>query len=359
MDIEEVLSFVRKEVLEKTRQPLTIAQEGLIRYCYCEEDKTYDDMEEPFYGYKVGYIKTQLAPRLWESLTQVLGKKITRKTLKSVLQEIINQAKTVDGVEQVIQNRYRVTKVINKSEFGKICLAEDLDLDNQICMLKQVVCKRNDEVTRNRLNKEITFLYQLNWHRQIPGYIAHFEDKESFYIVYKYVEGEALSDKLPEEKLSQPWSQDKVITLLVNVLNVLEFVHKRGMVHRDVRPSNLIESPKGEIYLINFGLIKNLCDLQTRTFTGTIGYSAPEQLSGMPKFRSDIYAVAMVAIQALTGVPPKDFKVDFDRGRIIWQPEAQVSPELARIIDKMAEFNWENRYQSATEILKELKALNL
>jgi|GEM_PF-6002815 len=358
MDIEEVLSFIKKLFIVNSRPPLTPAQEALIRYCYCEEDKTYDEMEEPFYGYKIGYIKTQLAPRLWESLTQVTGKEITKKTLKSVLTEIIEKARKIDSVGEVIRKRYKITKIINKGAFSKIVLAEDLDLGNQRCMIKQVICPKNDTETRRRLNTEIGFLYQLNWHRQIPGYIAHFEDEESFYIVYRYVEGEALNQQLPEEELAKPWEEEAVIKLLLNILNVLEFVHKRSMIHRDIRPSNLIQSPEGEIYLINFGLIKELCGLTRKSYVGSSReYSAPEQLAGIPKFRSDIYSVATIGIQALTGLPPRQFEVDSETGQIIWHKAAQVSEKLATILDKAAHPNWEKRQSSVTEVMTELKAL--
>jgi len=357
MDVEEVLVFIKKLFVVNYRQPLTPAQEALIRYCYCE-DKTYDQMEEPFYGYSIGFIRTQLAPRLWESLTQVTGKRITKRTLKSVLTEIIEKTRKIDVVGDVIRERYKITKIINKGAFSKICLAQDLDVNNQLCMIKQVTCPKNDVETRRRLNTEVGFLYQLNWHRQIPGYIAHFEDEESFYIVYRYVEGEALNQQLPEDQLAKPWEEEAVINLLLNILNVLEFVHKRGMIHRDIKPSNLIQGPQGEIYLINFGLIKEICGLTKRSFVNAlIEYGAPEQLAGAPKLRSDIYSVAMIGIQALTGIPPRQFVIDFETGEIIWQNQARVSKKLAAILDKAADPNWQKRQESVTEIITELKRI--
>nr|WP_298917188.1 serine/threonine-protein kinase [uncultured Nostoc sp.] len=248
-------------------------------------------------------------------------------------------------------------EIINKADFSKIYLAKDLDLKNKLCIVKQIIRKKNDRVIRKNFDTEVSFLYQLGWHPQIPGYLAHFEDGESFYLVYEYVEGGSLSKRLPEEESSLLWKEESVIDLLSKVLNVLEFVPKRDVIHRDIRPSNLIVSPESKIYLINFGFIKELVSLQTRTFTATLGYSAPEQSQGFPRFCSDIYALAMVGIQGLTGVPPKKFQVNYETQKIIWHHQANTSPEFTNILDKMTFPDWKERYQSASEVLQDLKKL--
>ncbi|MDZ8108644.1 MAG: serine/threonine-protein kinase [Nostoc sp. DedQUE12a] len=356
MEIKEILKFIKEQVVEKTRKPLTFAEEELIYQCW-KENKPYEELEDPFCGHTIGFIKTQIAPKLWDRLTQVTGRKVTKRNFRSVLEKAYEEYLKIDVVGQIIRERYQINQVINKGDFSKIYLAEDLDLKNKLCIVKQIIRKKDERVTKKNFDTEVSFLYQLGWHSQIPGYLSHFEDGESFYLVYEYVEGEALSQKLPEEESGSLWEENSVINLLLNVLNVLEFVHKRGVIHRDIRPSNLIESPNGKIYLINFGLLKELGALQTRTFTGTLGYSAPEQSQGIPKYCSDIYAVAMLGIQALTGVPPKEFKVNYETGEIIWHKQVKTSQELTHILNKMARPNWKERYQSATEVLQDLKKL--
>ncbi len=357
MDIEEVLSFIKEQLIKKNEQSLTRAQAELIKYFYCWPDKTYYDLEAPFYGYTVGFVRTALAPKLWRTLSEVIGERVKKTNLKSVLEETLRNSK----VGQVIRERYKITELINKGEFGNICLAEDLEQEKQRCVIKQFNRKQNDETTSRRFHTEVGCLYQLNWHRQIASYIDHFEDEENFYIVYKYQEGEALSQKLPEEESGKPWTEDAVIHLLLSILNVLEFVHKKAMIHRDIRPSNLIQSPGGEICLINFGSIKDLSLSQTTnliiSFTGTIGYSAPELLAGNPKLGSDIYSVGMLGIQALTGVPPIKFNIDFKIDKIIWKQPTNLNQKLAKILDKMAHRDWKERYRSATEALKEAEEL--
>ncbi len=356
MEYQEILSFVKDQVVQKTRKPLTFAEENLICQ-FWEENKPYEELEEPFCGHSIGYVKTQTAPKLWDRLTQVTGQKVTKRNFRSILEKAYAEYLKIDVTDQVLRDRYQIMEIINKTDFSKIYLAKDLDLNNKLCIVKQIIRKKNDRVIRKNFDTEVGFLYQLGWHSQIPGYLAHFEDGESFYLVYEYVEGESLSKRLPEEESGLLWKEESVINLLLKVLNVLEFVHKRGVIHRDIRPSNLIQSPEDKIYLINFGLIKELGSLQTRTFTGTLGYSAPEQSQGIPKFCSDIYALGMVGIQGLTGVPPQKFKVNHETGKIIWHQQVKTSPEFTNILDKMACPDWKKRYQSASEVLQDLKKL--
>ncbi len=355
MNFEEVLSFVKEQVVVRTKQPLTNIEAELLRFCW--DNNSYADMEENFHNYTSGYVITQIAPKLWNRLTIALNQnvKITKKTVKNVLMKTLVEYRNIKG--QVLKERFLINEVINEGELSKIYLAQDLRLNNQLCMVKQMIRKTNDEIIHRKFNIEINFLYQLGWHPQIPGLINHFEDENSFYLVYQYVEGETLSQQLPEDKLGSRWDEDSVINLLMGILNILEFIHKMETIHRDIRPSNLIRNSQGNIYLINFGSIKDLGLLRERTFLGTIGYSAPEQWSGIPKYQSDIYSVAMLGIQALTGVPPIRFKMT-DDAEVIWQQEATVSEKLAKILNRMADPDWKKRYSSVRDIIKDMQQLS-
>jgi serine/threonine-protein kinase len=153
------------------------------------------------------------------------------------------------------------------------------------------------------------------------------------------------------------------VKLLHDILEVLVFVHQQNLIHRDLKPSNIRrrESDR-KIVLIDFGAVKEITTQVVNpqgqtiipTQIGTPGYMPTEQAMGQPTLRSDIYAVGVIAIQALTGINP-----DPRRGglpthpqtkEIIWRDRVSVSPKLANIIDKMVRYDHNQRYQSAIDI---------
>ncbi|MGK7955463.1 MAG: serine/threonine protein kinase, partial [Crocosphaera sp.] len=142
------------------------------------------------------------------------------------------------------------------------------------------------------------------------------------------------------------------------VLNILQFVHHKNIIHRDIRPSNLIETPDGDIVLINFGSVKQIDNSHKRSsFLGTPGYAAPEHFHGISRQCSDIFSLSMLAIQALTGLPPTNFKIDAQKGGILWPETVFVSKKFAAILKKMAQYDFKSRYQSVAEVIKDLKKL--
>jgi eukaryotic-like serine/threonine-protein kinase len=203
-------------------------------------------------------------------------------------------------------------------------------------------------------------LYGLGRHDRIPELLARFEDDGYFYLVYEFIEGEPISQELIE---GQPWEEHQVIALLQDILEILVFVHKKDVIHRDIHPDNLIRrTSDGKIVLIDFGAVKEIntsqnSSGQTKSRGGTQhDYIPPEQAIGNPKLCSDIYAVGILGIQALTGMKPKQLKVD-NMGNPIWRQNAQVSPELVSILDRMVLYAFPQRYPSAAEALQALQDL--
>jgi eukaryotic-like serine/threonine-protein kinase len=153
---------------------------------------------------------------------------------------------------------------------------------------------------------------------------------------------------------------------LEDLLGILEFVHAQGVIHRDIKPSNLIRrASDGKLVLIDFGAVKTIRDhivageskerADLTVGIGTQGYMPREQLAGHPRFNSDIYAVGMIAIKAITGINPADLPQELSILEIIRQNGMQVSDRLAEILDKMVCYHCSDRYQSATEVLEALR----
>ncbi|MCU0567244.1 MAG: tetratricopeptide repeat protein [Oculatellaceae cyanobacterium Prado106] len=268
--------------------------------------------------------------------------------------------------------RYKVLSLLGVGGFGQTFLANDLHLPGHpICVVKQLKPEiTNDhtlQMARRCFNTEAEVLYQLGNHEQIPRLLAHFEDNQEFYLAQEFIEGQPLAKELIE---GQPWPEDQVIHLLKDILQILTFVHQQQVIHRDIKPSNLIRRKKdGKIELIDFGAVKQVgtqgsvdpeTGLTNVTISiGTKGYMPNEQLAGKPRFSSDIYAVGIIGIQALTGVHPRHFEEDA-RGELAWYDRtSQVSPGLMATLDRMVRYDFRERYPTAIEALNALSVLPL
>lgn len=162
-------------------------------------------------------------------------------------------------------------------------------------------------------------------------------------------------------------SEAQTIKLLQDILEVLAFVHQQNIIHRDIKPENIIRhSQDGKLFLIDFGAVKEIQTLITNAqgrisatvAIGTEGYMPSEQACGHPRLCSDVYAVGMIGIQALTGIVPKNFHWDTNTLEIIWRNKAQVSPGLASILDRMVSYHFTRRYPSTVEAMDAIARLN-
>ncbi|NEP02640.1 MAG: tetratricopeptide repeat protein [Symploca sp. SIO2E9] len=287
---------------------------------------------------------------------------------------------TIDS-EKPLGGRYKLISQLGAGGFSHTFLAQDLHLPgNPQCVLKQFKPQISDaqalQMARRLFDIEARVLYQLGSHNQIPRLLAHFEDNQEFYLAQELIEGEPLTEELAE---SIPWSEIRVITLLQDLLKVLSFVHQQQVIHRDVKPSNLIRRRKDDkIVLIDFGAVKQVSNSQvvdantgetTLTMSvGTKGYMPYEQLAGNPRFSSDIYAVGMLAIQALSRIHPQRLEEDPETAEINWRNSCKtkrlrhhlepVSPELAEIVDHMVCYDFRCRYSTAMEALEAVEALS-
>ncbi|BBD64068.1 serine/threonine protein kinase with Chase2 sensor [Nostoc commune NIES-4072] len=267
----------------------------------------------------------------------------------------------------LLGGRYKISQVLGAGGFGRTYLARDTQRPgNPICVVKKLMPARQDtrflQVARRLFNSEAEILQSLGKHHQIPELLAYFEDDQEFYLIQQYIEGHTLSEELPPVQNVQ--NESFVIEMLKQVLEVLQFVHQHRVIHRDIKPANIIRCAQdNRLVLIDFGAVKLMqppSSEQTELATvaiGTRGYAPPEQFAGHPRLCSDIYALGMIAIQAITGIPPQDLHPDPETGNIMWRQTVQVSEKLAAILDKMVCYHFSDRYQSATAVLQDLKRM--
>ncbi len=268
-------------------------------------------------------------------------------------------------INQLLDGRYRIIETLAAGGFGKTFVAQDTKRPGQPqCVVKMLHGSHNQqtmEIARRLFYKEAETLEKLR-HSQIPQLLAFFEQKQEFYLVEEFVPGHTLAQELGAGRV---FGEGWVLTFLTDVLQILQFIHNQGVIHRDLKPSNLIRRQgDGNLVLIDFGAVKHLQiegetpkEASHTVGIGTQGYMPTEQSSGKPRFSSDLYALGMMGIQALTGVHPRDLPEDVDTGEILWQDRAEVRPELAQILTKMVRYHFSQRYQRAEEVFQDLQPL--
>ncbi len=272
---------------------------------------------------------------------------------------------------KVLSRRYQIVQSLGAGVFGQTYIAVDIDHpENLKCVVKQLKVTNfhpsHLETLRLRFLTETETLKQLGHHNQIPELIACFEENERFYLVQEFVEGHALTAELPtNNNFSYFWNENEVIKLLMDVLEILDFVHSNGVIHCDVKPENLIRRVSdGKLVLIDFGSIQPV-DFGTDTElpiyripVTSLGYIPPEQFIGQTQLSSDIYALGMIAIQALTGLTPLQLQVDPRSNEIIWRTkDTEVSDYLAMVISRMIRYSHQNRFQTVAEVYQALKQI--
>lgn len=269
-----------------------------------------------------------------------------------------------------LAGRYSVVKPLAEGGFGETFLAEDTHLpDSPKCVVKKLKTGSHEpallHTVRRLFDSEAKVLHQLGDHPQIPRLLAHFEDGEEFYLAEEYVEGNSLADELlPGEQLDE----ETVIQLLYDILEVLSFVHDQQVIHRDIKPSNLIRRKSDrKLVLIDFGAVKQVTTQLAESATqmprtvliGTSGYMPSEQFRGQPRLCSDVYAVGIIAIQALTGLRPSlgELPEDEATGEIAWRDLVSIAPAFATLLEKMVLYDYRQRYRSANDALLAVQSL--
>lgn len=272
-------------------------------------------------------------------------------------------------LEALLSGRYKILRILGTGGFGQTYVAEDTQHpEHPICVVKHLRPNSQDpeflQVARRLFEAEVEALRKLGQHNQIPALVDSFEEDGEFYFVQEFVDGYPFSEELAG---GFQISEGQAIRLLENVLPILSFVHENHSIHRDIKPSNLIRRRDGQLVLIDFGAVKEIqTQLTTRTdhqtdYTvgiGTQGYTPHEQLAGRPRYCSDIYALGITVIQALTGYQPQELSEDPRTSELLWEQHAQISEGLKLLLKKMTRSQISRRYQSAKEVLNDLKRLD-
>ena len=272
------------------------------------------------------------------------------------------------AIGQVLSH-YRILEQVGAGGMGVVYRAHDERLDRDVAIKVLPAGMISDESSRKRFRNEALALAKLN-HPNIAT-IHDFDSEAGLdYLVMEYVTGVSLALKLKKG----PVPENELLDLSEQIARTLEDAHERGILHRDLKPGNIMVTPKGQVKLLDFGLAKLLAtgDAQTEETlsqtqaVGTLPYMAPEQLRGVyPDTRGDIYGAGVVMYEMATSRRPFEEKVSAALASdILNKPPAPpgrsnpaLSPKLEEIILKCLEKDPENRYQSAKELSVDIRRL--
>ncbi|WP_088242098.1 serine/threonine-protein kinase [Calothrix rhizosoleniae] len=294
-----------------------------------------------------------------------------KATLKTVQQKFC----TTCGMPLILVGRYIPQKLLGRGGFGAAFLASDRYTPTmRECVVKQFQPAGNLSNTQLQLaqdlfEREALVLEQIGHeHKQIPDLFAFFPmivpglqgagEDQFFYLVQEYIQGQTLEEILQQKG---KFSEAEALEVLGSILPVLQFVHDKGIIHRDIKPSNIMRHNNGKFYLLDFGAVKQVANAAAGASSSTgiysMGFAPPEQMSGSTVFPStDLYALAVTIVSILTGVTEMNLLIDAYSNQWQWRSQANVSPKLADVLDKMLLNAANQRFQSAREVWNALKS---
>ncbi len=273
----------------------------------------------------------------------------------------------------VLSGKYIPIEQLGAGAFGVTFVAIDLNIKGRRCIVKQLrptTILKPDQISKIKtlFEREAQSLDLLSEIPKIPTLFDYFIvkdtdpntniEQELYYLVQQYIEGEDLAAPIGR---NERYSSAQIVTFLYQILPTLEAVHDCGAIHRDIKPANVMKSSNGDIYLIDFGAVKQVMNglpTQQSIVIGTDGYASPEQMmGGAVSPASDLYSLGASCMSLMTGKNPKDEGFREMLGN--WHSSIDIAPQLANILSRMTSSQARERYQSAGEVLSALEESNL
>ncbi len=268
-----------------------------------------------------------------------------------------NRFCTQCGSKLLLGDRYRTLKPLSESGRGRTFLAVDTrQQPASRCIVKQVaIASADPDQALAEFRREAGKLQLLGQHEQIPKLLAYIEHEGRIkhftpVLVQQFIEGQNLVNADGDEA--------SVEQLLNDVLPILHFVHQHGVIHRDLNPQNLIRTPAGKLFLVDFSTVKvttKTALAQTGTVVGSAAYAAPEQLRGKAVQASDLYSLAVICIHLLTRLHPFDLYSSLE-GVWVWEDylTSPVGDRLRQVLNRMLAEAVSDRYATAAAAYADL-----
>jgi tetratricopeptide (TPR) repeat protein/predicted Ser/Thr protein kinase len=263
----------------------------------------------------------------------------------------------------VLAQRYEIVQILGQGGMGAVYKATDLELNRTVALKVIRPDLARDRAIVDRFKQELLLAHQVTHRNVIRIYDLSEADGMKF-ITMEYVEGDNLLTLLHQKKKFSP---EESVEIMQQVCRALEAAHSVEVIHRDLKPQNVMRDKTGRILVMDFGLARTLEGdgmTQSGALVGTMEYMSPEQALGKPlDQRSDIFALGLIFYEMLTGQMP--FKADSTIASLIRRTQEQVSPlsdhddtipkSLSDIVIKCLERDLELRYKTAKELLADLE----
>ncbi|MCU1606167.1 MAG: pknB [Modestobacter sp.] len=269
---------------------------------------------------------------------------------------------------QVLGERYEIGGVLGRGGMAEVHRGRDLRLGREVAVKVLRHDLARDPSSQVRFRREAQAAASLN-HPAIVAVYDTGEDRTTTgatpYIVMEYVEGETLRDVLRREGRLSP---ERAMSLTADICAALDFSHRNGIVHRDVKPGNVMITPQGTVKVMDFGIARAVSDsaatmTSTAAVIGTAQYLSPEQARGEGvDARSDVYSAGCLLYELVTGTPPftgdSPVAVAYQHVREDPRTPSSINPEIPAELDaillKAMSKNPANRYQSAADMRADL-----
>ncbi|MCD6384571.1 protein kinase [Candidatus Sumerlaeota bacterium] len=288
------------------------------------------------------------ALKFTEVQKELQGTLLPQRERESLLGELSDRART----------RFDLREEIGHGAWSIVIKAYDRELDEFVA-LKILPSRFSEDAAAVELFKNEARLARRLSHPKIVRIYDIGEEAGRKYISMEYVKGKSLRDILEERRHIPPL---EAISIALQIADALDYAHRKNVLHRDIKPANIIITPDNQVKITDFGIaavVSQSEKVSTEFFIGTPLYMSPEQVEGKPcNTTSDLYSLGVVMYEMISGTPP--FKV----GNIAYHhlftkppPLKNIPPPLGVIILKCLEKKPENRYQSAKEIINDLKVV--
>ncbi|MGL5836041.1 MAG: protein kinase domain-containing protein [Waterburya sp.] len=268
----------------------------------------------------------------------------------------------------LLRNQYRPIRFLGSGGFGRTFLAENIDKFNEQCVIKQLVPQVQGtwatQKAKELFEQEAKKLQKLGEHPQIPSLTAYFEQDNYWYIVQQFVEGQTLYQELEQKGV---FAEEQIRKVLQELLEILKFIHQSPVIHRDLKPENVMRRHSDrKLVLIDFGIAKELAQTTLNpksknalgTSIGSFGYSPLEQLQGGEAYpASDLYSLGTICFHLLSGIHPFQLWQEYGYGWTAdWQKQIKtpISQSLVRILTKLLQKDYQQRYQNVEQVLADL-----
>lgn len=270
-------------------------------------------------------------------------------------------------IGKMISERYEVAKKLGGGGMSTVYLAEDTILNRKVAIKAISIPSGEKEETIKRFEREVHNLTQLS-HNNIVNVFDVTEDDENFYLVMEYIEGPTLSEYIQKH---QPMAPETALNFTNQIIDGIKHAHDTKIVHRDIKPQNILVDKNKTLKILDFGIAKALSETtmtQTNHVLGTVQYLSPEQARGESTDNgTDIYSIGVVLFEMLTGKPPFSgetavsiaIKHIQDPMPNITDERSDVPQAMSNVVLKATEKDKSERYQSVREMQKDLETVLL